>query len=236
MLDSNRRDIVTRYASYCRCIQKSIEEKRVSVSELCSYLKKIEAFEADHNIQCKLLYEIEHELESAESTQKLLDLVAKECTSFMNISILECIVGEFELDGGQDKMKYPEYLLSYINKHKIAEFVQMNPKLSMSADRSTNIILKVDITTTCKLTKIKDLQVAVARILHVVPSTIQLISIEEGCVMVRFRIPTFVADIIFTENKRLSPSEEVTLRSLSVLWLECNGRHFKISEYSEEAR
>ena len=234
VLDSNRHDIVTLYASYFRCIQESIERKGISVVKLCSYVMSLEAFEADHDIQCKLLAEIRHELESAESTQKLLDLVAKDCASFMNIGILGRIVKEFGLDSGQDAMKYPEYLVSYINKHKISEFTQINPKLAESTDTSKEISLKVDIAATCKLAKIKDLHAAVAHILHLLPSAIQLVSIQQGCVVVKFRILTHVADMIFTKDKKFSHSEKDILRSLSVLRLECDGRKFEVSEGSEE--
>ena len=234
MLNMNRKDIVSRYAAYFRCIQKSIEEKGICVSDLCSYVMSLEAFEPDHDIQCKLLAEIRHEVESAESTQKLLDLVAKNCVSFMNIGILEHIIAEYELDNGQDKMKYPDYLLSYINKHKISEFLEINPKLAESADTSKEISLKLDISATCKLAKIKDINAAVAQILHLLPTTIQLISIEKGCVVVKFHILTFIADIVFTKNKKFSPLEEEALHSLSVLWIECNGRKFEISKDSEE--
>ena len=138
MLDSNRQDIVTCYASYFRCIQKSITAKGISIVDLCSYVMSLEAFESDHNVQCKLLVDIRPELERAESTHKLLDLVAKECVSFMNIGILQRIVAEYELDNGQDKMKYPDYLLSYIKKHKISELAKIYPNLVKCNEKHTS--------------------------------------------------------------------------------------------------
>ena len=231
MLERNRQGIVRHYASYCRCIWKSIQEKNVNVNDFCNYLMSLEAFESGHDVQCKLLTEIRTELEEAKTTHDLLVLVNKNCASFMNIGLLEHIVEEYDLDKGQDKMKYPQYLLEYINKHKIKEFADtINPELVKSAEKSKKVSLKLDIAATCKLTKIIDVQVAVARILHLIPSAVQLYSIEDGCVVVKFHLPTRVAEIIFTKSMEFSPVEQKVLVSLSVLWLEYEDMKFCFSE------
>ena len=230
MLDSNRQDIVTRYASYFRCIRKSIEEKKITVSDFSCYLISLEAFESDNDVQCKLLTEIKPELEKANSIGKLFVLVLVYCASFMNIGILQHIVKEYELDNGDDKLKYPEYLLAFINKHRISEFAEINPELDKAIKKSKEVSLKLDIDATCKLSKITDLQVAVARILHLIPSAIQLYSIEDGCVIVKFLLPKKVADIIFHSSKIFSTTEEMKLQSLSVLWLKCDSVRFYVSK------
>ena len=233
MLDRNRRGIVYQYASYCRCISQSIKEKNISVKDFCAYLTSLEALESSNDVQCRLLTEIRTELEEAKSTHDLLALVNKYCTSFMNIGILEHIVEEYDLDKGQNKMKYPQYLLEYINKHKIKEFAEMNPELVKSAEKLKIIGLKLDIAATSKLTKIIDVQDAVARILDLKPSALQLYSIEDGCVVANFHLPTRVAEIIFTRRKKFSPVEQKEFISLSVLWLEYEDMKFYFSKVLE---
>ena len=95
------------------------------------------------------------------------------------------------------------------------------------------ISLKLDIAATCKVMKIADIHVAIARILHLIPSAIQLVDIDDGCVVVKFRLQASIADMVFTKNKKFSPTEEETLRSLKVLWLEYDDRKFKFRKDPE---
>lgn len=232
MLEEKRQDIVRRYGSYQRCIWSSFQKKNIDANEFRNYLKSLEAFESGHDVQCKLLTEIKSELEEAETTHDLLSLVNDNCASYMNIRLLEHIVEEYHLDDGQEQMKYPQYLLDYINLHSIKDikFAEIDPELVKSAEKSKTISLKLDIETTCKLAKISDLHVAVARILHLVPSAVQIYSIEEGCVVVKFCLPTRVADIIFTRSKKFSIIEQEKFISLSVLWLQYEDMKFYFSK------
>ena len=95
---------------------------------------------------------------------------------------------------------------------------------------SAKITLKFDIELTSKLAKVTNLQVAVAKILGLKASTLQLVNIEEGCVTATFHIPAEAANIIFVHNKQFTPGDIEDFQALSVLWLECNGQKYDFSK------
>lgn len=223
LLTEYRKKIVKRYASYVHCIRTAILEKGISVSELCSYLLSLDAFQSGSNVQYKLLSGVKDKLEAANTIYQILDTITKDCSSFLDYEIYQCIVDQYDIDHGQKALNYPEYLQEYIEKHRIAELAKVIPKLSPSNTQDTKeVILKLDIELTSKLTKIIDLKKEVARILNLMPFTIRLYSIEQGCVVVIFRLPSVVAENIFTTEKTFSCLEKEKFRSLSVLWLRCD--------------
>jgi hypothetical protein len=224
VLETHRKDIVVSYSAYLRCIRKCLKEV-VDVHELRSSLLSMEAFESGSGIQQKLLAGVRAELEAETTIHGILDVVTKECASFLNVEIFQCIVNAYEIDHGQKALKYPEYLKDYIGKHKISEFVHINPRLELKSN-SEELILKFDVDTMCKLTRVTDLQKAVARILKVLPSAIEFYNIDDGCVLVTFLLPKLVAKKIFTRSKQFSLLEKREFCSLSVLWLSCSSRKF----------
>lgn len=169
------------------------------------------------------------ELEEKTTIHGLFDVVTKECASFLNFEIFQCIVKEYKIDHGQEALKYPMFLEAYIKKNKISEFVYINPKLKLKSN-SEKLILKFDVDTMCKLTRITDLQEAVANILKILPSAIELYDIEDGCVVVTFLLPKLVANKIFTRDKKFSLLEKQRFCSLSVVWLSCGNRKFHFKE------
>ena len=127
------------------------------------------------------------------------------------------------------KLKYYEYLQEYVRKLKISEFVKINPKLQEHINDSKKIIVKFDISIASKLDKLLDLQDRISAILDVVPGTLRLLNVEQGCVVVIFLIPTQLAQIIFTSEKEFTAEEEKEFQALSVSWLECNDRRFEFA-------
>ena len=208
-----------------KCIRSALIKKKLLVCELRSYLLTLEAFKSSSAVQCKLFAGAEEELGKATTIHQLLDIVTTKYASFLDYGVYQCIVDSYNIDKGQEELKYPEHLEKYIKKLKISELAMILPELCPSTDDTKMISIKLDVKTTCSLPKIKKV---VADILDVRSFTILLKSIEEGCVVVTFCIPTPVADI-FTRGKTFTPLEEdEELYSLSVLWLEIDGcKYFK---------
>ena len=226
-LQINLEQIIGQYASYVYCILTSVKAKEVSVTDLRSFLLNLPAFQSGCNEQCNLLSGVKKELDEADTINKIFDLLSCECASFLNIAIFQFIVDEYGIEDsrGRDRLKYPEHLDEYIKKHKVSEFVAVNPALKRHArsEGSVELVLKFNVELTCKLAKVIDLQSAVAKILRVQPSALQLLSIEKGCLIVKFLISAEVADIVFVWDKKLTPEEYEEFRTLEVMWLECNG-------------
>ena len=226
VLDKNRKEIVQKYARYIKCIRLAIVEKGVSVCELRSYLFTLEAFKSNSDAECKLFSGAEQELEKATTVYQLLDIVTKNYASFLDYGVYKSIVDGYDIDQGQEELKYSEHLEKYIKKHKISELVMVLPKLCPSTEDTTMLSIKLDVKGLQRFSKITDLQDIVADVLGLLPKAIRLQSIDEGCVVVTFCIPTPVADIIFTREKTFTRSEKERLCSLSVVWLEYNGHKF----------
>ena len=228
----NLEQINGRYASYAHYILMSIKAKGVSVTDFRSYLLNLAAFQSGSNEQCKLLSGMKAKLDEANTINMLFDLVSCECASFFNIKIFELLVDRFGIEDTEKTgiLDYPEQLEKYINKHRISEFIAINPALEKHSTGSAKITFKFDIEQTCKLAKVTKLQAAVAKILNLKASALQLLSIEKGCVTVTFHIPAEAADIIFVHNKEFTPKDVKDFQALSVLWLECNGWKYNFSK------
>lgn len=131
-----------------------------------------------------------------------MNLIAEEFASFLDYDIFQGIVEEYSLDEGQQQLRYPEYLKTYVETHKISEFLEINPALEKYSG-AKELVLKFDISV-CKVATLLDLKSAVADILRLKSSSIRILSIKEGCVLITFLIPEFIANIIFTRNKQTS--------------------------------
>ena len=231
ILETNRKEIVARYASYVRYIRNSLDRR--SVDELCSYLLSLEAFQSGSNFSCKLLSGEKDELEKASTICQIFNVLNR-CTSYINCEIYQRIVDDYDIDNGQDEvLKYPGYLKAYFEKHKISEFIKINPKLEKITDKTKGLILKFDVEETCRLAKVIELKKEVARVLELLPSAIQLYGIDDGCVVVTFHLPKFVADLVFPEGKKSLSHKQKELRLLPILWLECNENRYNFKEVIE---
>lgn len=114
LLVEYRKKIVKQYASYVHCIRALIVDRGITVSELRSFLLSLEAFQSGHNVQCKLLSGVEEKLEEASTIYQILDIVTKDCASFLDFEIYQCIVDQYEFDNGQNALKYSQHLKDYI--------------------------------------------------------------------------------------------------------------------------
>ena len=230
-LEVDFEEIIRQYGSYVNCILTSIQAKGISVNNLRSYLASISAFQSGfYKEECKLLSAVKPELEKASTINEILDLLTWNCASFFNYRIFQFLVDEYDIKDTRNRLKYPEYLKEYVEKHEISEFIAINPALKKVKDESSKrFVLKFDIELTCKVARIDDLLIAVAKILGLRASTLQLLGIEEGCVVVTFLIPSVVADVVFVSNKKFSTEDVEEFRASSVLWLECNGCRYDFS-------
>jgi hypothetical protein len=202
-LEKNLTQITERYTFYVNYILTSIQEEGVSVDAVRSFVMGMTAFQSGSKEQCMLLIGIKTELNEAGTINKIFDLLVCNCASFINCRVFQLLAKRFGVKESDDEiMNYPEHLEAYVNLHKISEFIKINPALKeYRAEFGAELVLKFNIDPTCKLARINDLQAAVAVILDLQASTLQLVDITEGCVVVTFLIPTEVADIIFVDDK-----------------------------------
>jgi hypothetical protein len=160
------------------------------------------------------------------------------CTSFLNYSIFENIVIQFELDEGQSGLQYPGELQQYINKHTISEFIEVHPVLNKYTDGTKKLVLILDVELTCQFSMLVDVGHSVAHVMDMDECDILIHNVGKHCVIVTFLIPSFVADKIFTgpAAKIFSLDQKEQFRNLSVLQLKCNGYDFNFRLDAEVSR
>lgn len=234
ILQKNLKGIIKKYASYVDTLRSIVNEKGVTPEDLRSYLMSLPAFSASYKGQkLSLLADKEAELEKCNTVTSIFTFLTTKCASFLNYEIFQSILEHYNVKVDQERLKYQDHLDAYIKKHKIAEFIKINPLLK-TIKWSKELTLKFDIESTCRLAKVDELKQFLAEILDLNPSSLQIVDIQEGCITVTFMIPTSVADALFTPDTKLTSQQEEKFRAALVLWLKCNSCtfHFKESEES----
>jgi hypothetical protein len=225
-LSSDVQQIIKQYSSYVSYIRECLQENGVSAKDLSSYLMTMSAFSRSEQ-KPTLLSAHRHELEKADDLYTIFNLLAAEYASFLSYDIFQSILAKYQkkcnIPAGQEELMYPEHLKAYINKHRVSEFVEINPLLKRYTSTSTELVLKIDIESISTLAVLEKIKAAAAKILGLKSATLRLLNIEEGCVLVTYLIPTPIADFLFADDTVLSKQQEKQLRTMSVLRLECNG-------------
>lgn len=233
ILEKHLRDIISKYASYVDHLRVAIEEKGVSAAALRSYLLSLSATGASFKGQkLTLLSDKRPELLKCSTVIDIFDFLTTECASYLNYDIFQFVLKHYNITDDNEVFKYPEHLKAYINKHKISEFTKINPLLK-TKNGCKELILKYDIETTCRLAKLTDLKKLIADILEISSLALEIVDVEERCVIVTFIIPDSLADALFTPNTEFTPQQEKRLQAEKVLWLKCNGYTFDIKKKDE---
>lgn len=225
-LDTELDIIIKRFSGYIDCIEEALRAKSITVEDLTFKLQKISA----HNNPEKkrtLLSTHKEKLNKASSIKDVLMLIYEEYANFLNYEVFQFIVDKYELNDGRQEFQYPCHLKAYIEKHKISEFVQTNPLLKDFYDDSKEVIVKMDIKSTTRLSMLDNIKTAIAKILDLNSAALRILDIEEGCVVVTFLIPTPIAEEIFNKDTILTKLQKQELQALSVIWLQCNRYRFQ---------
>jgi hypothetical protein len=207
-LENNRDRIKKQYASYvcdlCECLKKN----KVTPDQLCTFV-----------VHQSLPQEIKG-IEEAKTLNKIFNLIGVQCASFFHYDIYQSIQTQF---CPKSKLNYSKHFEEFVELHRIFEFFLINPKLKTVYNASSELVLKIgDIEMYDKLAKAVKLQRALAKALGKYPSELQFISIEEGCVLVKFLISPGVRSTL----TRLSPQQKRKLEELSITFLQCG--HYKL--------
>lgn len=233
ILERNLKDIITLFAAYVDTLRSIIKEKGVSPDELQTYLISLPAFKENHKgKKLTLLANKEAELEKCDSIPKIFKFLSTKCSSFLDYEIFEDIMKFYKISKDQEHLNYSNHLHTYIQKHKISEFTKIIPFLK-EKEGSKELTLKFDIEITCSLAKVTDLKKSIASILGLLPSALEIVDIEDGCVIVTHLISASVADAIFTPTAVFTSLQKDELRLAKVLWLKCNGHVFNFQQPSK---
>lgn len=204
-------------------------ERKVGPEDLCAYVLTLPAF--THNEQQHtLLSSSRDELQRAINVTDIFQLLVNRYASFLNYDIFQMLVERYDLDVGQEQLKYPEHLKIYLETHSIADFIEANPGPYSVTSPSTSIALKVNVPTMCSLSTLIDLRRQLARVFGITPSGLMLVDAKEGCV-VTFEVLGPIGRLIFAGDKAdvLSQEQVWKLQGLSVQWLKFNDYEWDLS-------
>ena len=224
-MQANLEAIQDSFADYVACIQESLLKKGVELGELKSYLIRLPCRDSDWNLTL-LSVEKENIMQATNICEIFIFL--DDFTSFLNYHIFEKLVTKFELNNGQECLKYPVKLRKYIEKHTISEFIEVHPVLNNHTDGTKKLVLILDLSLTSKLAKLVNIGNSVAQLMNLDQSALLIHNIEKRCVVITFLIPIFVADEIFTGHPTciFSIDQKEKFRNLSIQQLCCNGCDF----------
>ena len=220
-LQNNSDKIQDQYASYVYNLCECLIHKGITVVQLRTRLSNL------------LPAKINTQIQNADTPNKIFDIVSK-CASFFHYHIFQRLQDEFcEASDSESKpqLKYSEHFKNFINLHKISEFLDMNPQLKIKYTGSEELVFKIDdIQMSDKLVKVVDLLHAIARILKVKPSELQLVNIEKGCVLVTFLSSAAVAETI----PELLADQKKEFQELSIIsiYIKCGDNY--VPDFSGE--
>ena len=228
-LNKDLQNITGRYSSYVKQIRIALQDNGVTVKDLSETLMDFAAFNVGEEKLVSLSTHVA-ELEKAVDLHDVFKLIRMEYASFLNYDIFQYIVNAYKINCEQEELKYPQHLRDYAEKLKLSEFFEINPQLKEVSAFSSEVIVKIDIESTSRLSRITDLQSAIANILGMKScAALQLRDISAGCVVVTFVIPTHIAEIVFNKHACFTDKQVQMFQAESVLWLECNGCTFSFA-------
>ena len=216
----NYRQIKEKFASFVASLCTAVIATQVSFQDFKLYVLGLSAFPDQDGKHPNLLDpHTKAKIEEADSIHNIFGiLINMHCCSIMDINIFQSIMKKYDIKADSQDLRYSDHLTAYINKHEISELMKIFPGVSGKRN-SKKVTLKFDIKLFGKVSKLIELKTAIADIMNLNPSAFQLISIEEGCVVVTFLVPEAVAEHIFKMS--LTETQKADIKALSVNWLKC---------------
>ena len=201
-------------------IRKRLNSIKIPTKKIVtSVTEYAEQFKGDRKISQLLIAEHDQQkLDSAFSIDDVFKILSK-YWSFLEHQVLVNIVNQYGDRKIKEKVKeYQRELKQFFLKRKIAELpkpFQCSDNTELSETHEP-IMIKLN-QNDPSWSDIIELKEKICAVLDVVPSTLQIYRIEEGCIKVTFYIPRQLAQEIF--KKSLKPEQLKALNATSVMTL-----------------
>ena len=155
----------------------------------------------------------EENLRHATSTDKLLSILQKKW-NFLECDMLISIVEQCGDETVCRKVKeYHNDLKEFFETRKLSE-VPEGLSLATADETCEPVVMKLDLIDPT-LKEIKDLKSKVCEILEIMPSTLLIADIRQGCIEITFLIPVHVSKFVF--GKPFTDVQREAFRAASVL-------------------
>ena len=203
-------------------------EKRVSVERLAGSILALGAFEpAVGERDQRLLDEHREEITSAKSVSKIF-IILSPYWNYLDFEILVYIISHYGTHGDDsDKKRLQNYekALKRFCERRIFELPLSKSGNGTDNKKQEKLYVKLNIREDAQAEQMFLIKRKVAEILQLNSATLQIYSVDEGCVQLIFLIPKFLAREIFP----LSDEQATALsKDLAVMRLECVDYVFKV--------
>ena len=227
ILDDDVRKMKRLFGSLVTTTCDSVEE-RIPVMKFAKHILALGAHDpAPEERDRSLLDEHRQEIKGAKSISEIF-IVLSAYWNYLSYEILEYIIEHYGTSDDAERLKdYSEKLHDFC-KRRIFEVpmpVRGNGTENKSSPKQEKFYVKLDVREDIPSKQINQIKKRIAKILHVRPATLQICSIDRGCVQLTFLIPKFLAREIFP------PSHEqisALCKDVSLIRLECGDYTFEV--------
>ena len=161
----------------------------------------------------------EEKLKEATSTDELFNDVLQKQWNFFEFDLLTSIVERYCDEVIRKKRKeYHDDLKEFFEKRKLSEVAEDLSLPNCRDETKEQVIMKLDLNNPT-LKEIKELKSKICEILGIMPSTLQISEIKQGCIEVVFLIPVHISEYVFRNPFSDAQREELKVASvLKITW------------------
>ena len=163
------------------------------------------------------------DLRRASNLTDIFRIVADHC-SWFNHSFLDNVIETFCSDNREITKAYKKYR-AHLHRYCKNRVKELPPKsrFGHGGRNDKQMFIKVDKKwEEIRLEQLEEVVTNLARIMKVSRPTLQLSSAEIGCVQLTFLVPSYIRDAVFP----LTTEQEVSMRKMGVIDLQCGTYHF----------
>ena len=218
------KQIMGTFASLVDETCKSIKNK-VTIEVFTLWLKQLQALKVNLCSESTpgLLAQQIHEISQAGSMEQVF-LILSDYWSWYNYYLLEEIINKYGDKDDQKRLDDFKENFSVFAQNRIVEFSQhpMTFGAAVGGDKTRiPLLFKVDRKwDSVHINQLPEIHQNLASILRVNPHTLYLASIQQGCILMIFLIPSSVAQVVFP----LSASQQEALAASNIMQVMC-GSH-----------
>ena len=200
-LNSDVQSIERKYAQLQTSTRESLKDRSVPCMRLKAHLLAYRNFRGVTRKESTLLLsDRQRDLEKAESIDEIFVIVCP-FWSFLDYEILEDIINSKDLGADSDQQNLAVYttnLRDFLHSWRV-EPRKVCRDDSVSPGSRVKLHFKLD---TNSLSMYRDVKIAIARILDIQVSALQLCSIEEGCTELVFLCPNITPSLPLSDEKK----------------------------------
>ena len=213
-------DMMFAFQKLVTITSRSLTQRQVTPDDLMECLTALGGLEPSLKVKTTPFDNRWEEMEKAGSIRQCINII-RDYLSFFNYRTIEHIIEGLGTDKDRSELKrYKEKLAEYCRRRVF----ECPPKVFGLPSKSDHFaVVKLDgKLEQYTLEQIQRFQSKLSNIISIPQYALQLISVERGCMLLTFQIPSVMKELVFP----LSADQEKYLQTEGVLWLKCGAYQF----------